>query len=84
MTYNAFEQQLYNCDTIQEIVQLCVDNPQLSKEYLERQKRERLPPCGVLMHPRPTRCRTTGKDSDVMASNPMLLLNGVATCLLRK
>lgn len=38
MTYNAFEQQLYNCDTIEEIVQLCMEYPQLAKEYLERQK----------------------------------------------
>ena len=39
MTYNAFNRtQLYNCDTIEEIVQLCMEYPQLAKEYLERQK----------------------------------------------
>ena len=38
MTYNEFERQLYNCDTIEEIVQLCMENPQLAKVYLERQE----------------------------------------------
>lgn len=37
MTYNEFERKLYNCQTILEIVRLCVDNNELSKEFVERQ-----------------------------------------------
>ena len=36
MTYNEFEQRLYNCETLEEIVQLCVDNPQWAMEFTIR------------------------------------------------
>lgn len=38
MTYNEFEQRLYNCDTILEIVQICIEYPDLAKQYIERQE----------------------------------------------
>lgn len=38
MTYNEFEQRLYNCDTILEIVQICIEHPDLAKQYIERQE----------------------------------------------
>lgn len=37
MTYNEFERKLYNCDTIIEIVQLCVDNNEFAKKFVWRQ-----------------------------------------------
>lgn len=37
MTYNEFERQLYNCDTILEIVRLCVANNELAKKFVGRQ-----------------------------------------------
>lgn len=37
MTYNEFERELYNCDTILEIVRLCVENNVFAKNFVERQ-----------------------------------------------
>ena len=37
MTYIEFERKLYKCDTILEIVQLCVDNNEFAKKFVERQ-----------------------------------------------
>lgn len=38
MTYNEFERLLYNADTKEDIVRLCVDNLAHGKEYLMRMK----------------------------------------------
>ena len=37
MTYYEFERELYKCDTILEIVRLCVENNALSRKFVERQ-----------------------------------------------
>jgi hypothetical protein len=36
MIYNEFEQRLYNCETLEEIVQLCVDNPLWARVFTRR------------------------------------------------
>lgn len=38
MTYNEFERLLYNADTKEDMVRLCVDNLAHAKEYLMRVK----------------------------------------------
>ena len=38
MTYNEFERLLYNADTKEDTVRLCVDNLAHAKEYLMRMK----------------------------------------------
>jgi hypothetical protein len=38
MTYNEFERRLYNADTKEDTVRLCVDNLAHAKEYLIRTK----------------------------------------------
>lgn len=37
MSYNEFEQKLYNCGTILEIVRLCVENNEFAKKFVGRQ-----------------------------------------------
>lgn len=37
MTYNEFERKLYNCQTLLDVVRLCVYNNELSKKFVERQ-----------------------------------------------
>lgn len=37
MTYSEFERKLYKCDTILEIVRLCVDNNEFAKKFVGRQ-----------------------------------------------
>lgn len=38
MTYDEFERRLYNADTTEDAVRLCVDNLAHAKEYLMRMK----------------------------------------------
>lgn len=37
MTYSEFERKLYNCQTILEIVRLCVENNEFAKKFAGRQ-----------------------------------------------
>ena len=36
MTYNEFEQRVYNCYSTEEVIKLCVKHPDLAKEFVER------------------------------------------------
>lgn len=38
MTYSEFERELYNCQTILEIVRLCVENNELAKKFVGRKE----------------------------------------------
>ena len=38
MTYIEFERKLYKCDTILEIVRLCVENNEFAKKFVGRQE----------------------------------------------
>lgn len=37
MTYSEFERKLYKCDTLLEIVRLCVENNEVAKKFVGRQ-----------------------------------------------
>lgn len=34
MTYSEFEQRLYNCGRISDVVKMCVEHPRLAKKFV--------------------------------------------------
>ena len=42
MTYNEFEQRIYNGECIEDVIELCVKYPELAREFELRHKHTRL------------------------------------------